>query len=346
MVDAQRHVGVVIESTQSTKDLAIRHVVRVLGQLQNSLYHIGEYLSTEDFRARGPPDDRIRDKCEMVFKEVSKGSFNAELVLQDPQTTLTGQASLGEDSLQKLGQIITEINNEDAGLVRIKESIEDPRHLYRIIGDINGLWPGDGDGFKVTFRGPNMTPLTLHPSRKFFIGQLLKGENEEREYTVRGVISYLDIKKDKLKIDGPDGVIKIPYDSLEQVKDFLNKPIAISGKAETDATGNISELTSVFGIELFKHTTIKRVLAQKGELQLSKPLIIDIDYRNKNWIMKNDAFRIMVHDGEYSDCLKQFNDELFFIWSEYGPVDDARLSSDARSLKKRVLSLVKEQPIS
>lgn len=346
MVDAGRHIGVVIESTQSLRDLPVRHVVRVLNDLQASLYHIGDYLASEDFRVRGPPDDRVRDKCEMVFKDVRKGSFNAELVLQDPQTTLPGEPSLGEDSIQKLTQLLTEINNEDAGLIRVKESISEPRHLHRIIGDIDGLWPGENDGYKVTIKGPNMVSTTLHPSKKFFIRQLLKGENEEREFTVRGVISDLNVKKDVLRIEGPDGNIKIPYDSFDKIKDFVNKPIAIFGKAEADASGSISELTSVFGIDLFEHTTIKRIVAQKGELQLTKPVVIDVDYRNKNWVMKNDDFRIMVHDKEYSDCMKQFNDELFFIWSEYGAVDDLRLSSDAKKLKEYILSIAKGRPIS
>lgn len=345
MASAGRSINIVIESTRATKDLPVRHIVRVLNEVQTSIYHIGDYLASEDFRVRGPPDDMVRDKCEMIFKDVRKGSFYAELILQDPQTTLSNQQSLGEDSLQKFSKLITEINNEDAGLTRVKETIDEPHHRYRIVGDLDRLWPSETDGFNVILTSPQMKSVLLNPDKKFFIRQLLKGDSEEEEFTVRGVISDLHIKKDIIRIDGPDGSIKIPYESVDKIKEFINKPIAISGKAEPDAAGNITELNSVYSIELFKHTTIKRILSQKGELQLVNPMVIDIDYRNKNWVMKNDEFRIMISDAEYANCLKQFNDEIFFIWSEYGPIDNSHLSPSALRLKNSILSIVKEKPI-
>ena len=40
------------------------------------------------------------------------------------------------------------------------------------------------------------------------------------------------------------------------------------------------------------------------------------------------------------ECLKEFQDEFFFIWQEYGKESDSQLTQGARELKQLLLSLV------
>jgi hypothetical protein len=42
------------------------------------------------------------------------------------------------------------------------------------------------------------------------------------------------------------------------------------------------------------------------------------------------------------DCIKDFKDEVTFVYNEYGKEDDNRLTSDAKELKRRILSHVRE----
>jgi hypothetical protein len=342
-----RSLGIAIESSQAVKDVPVRVVAHILDQLQTVLYHVGDSIAGGDFRVRGHPQEAIIEKCDLVFKEVRKGSFTALLALEDQQTTLTGQPSLGEDSLRKLYDIIGQIETvESIERQTISDLVKDPLHRTRILNDLDRLWPEEGHGYDVTIKPPNLNALKLHTHRKFYIKELLAREGGQKEkVTVKGVLHNISsYPNEVMKIIGPDGSISLPMESIETATKYFNKPIIALGEARFDAAGNVSELVHLSKIQPFTQITINRVFSQKAELQLSQPLQVNIDWQYKQWVMKNDDLNIIAMAKDYEECLKEFYNQFFFVWREYALADDNSLSPGARNLKKRVQSLVKEQP--
>lgn len=109
-----------------------------------------------------------------------------------------------------------------------------------------------------------------------------------------------------------------------------------------NAAGNVAELITVSKIETFTETTINHIYADKGQLQLSQPLSIEVDWQDRYWMLQHVGLNIVVTANEYNECLHEFYNQFFFVWRQYGLTDDSRLSGGARKLKSSILSMVKE----
>jgi hypothetical protein len=125
---------------------------------------------------------------------------------------------------------------------------------------------------------------------------------------------------------------------------YFDKPIIAHGEARFDAAGNVAELLNVKKIQPFKEIQVNRILSARGELKLHKPLTAQIDWRYKQWVMAYPDLNIIATAKDYDECLKDFQEQFFFVWKFYGLGDESTFTPGAKELKKKVLSLVKERP--
>jgi len=77
-------------------------------------------------------------------------------------------------------------------------------------------------------------------------------------------------------------------------------------------------------------------------LQLLKPITINATYQDKMYSCQNEELGIVSVSAKLKDCIKDFEDEVLFVWTAYGKEDDTRLTNDAKELKKRILSYIEE----
>lgn len=75
-----------------------------------------------------------------------------------------------------------------------------------------------------------------------------------------------------------------------------------------------------------------------GILLFAEPIIANISFDGNVYSCRNEDLGIISMSANLEDCIKDFKDEVAFIWNEYGREEDSRLTSDAKELKRRVLS--------
>lgn len=341
MSSNSRKLNVHLESTQGGTQLSVKIVTRLFDSLQKSIYHIGDYLVGSGFRERGHSIDEIQNKCELVFQNVQIGSFDANLMLEDVQTTLTGQLTLGEKSLSTFYELIENIEKND----KINKIIAEPNHRVRILSDINKIWPSNIDTYRVKIKNHNNKIIYLKPNKKEYLEKLLQKENASDTEIIRGVVTTMSAyPSDMIKISGPDGNISLSTENFEFSTKYYRKPVTVHGSPRFDAAGNIIEISKITKIEDFNKTALKIILSNGKELQLKKPLPIGIDWQKKNWIMKNLDLGIITTSKDYDTCLKEFKDEFYFVWTEYGLTNDNELTKSGLNLKKKILSYLDEVP--
>jgi AbrB family looped-hinge helix DNA binding protein len=77
-------------------------------------------------------------------------------------------------------------------------------------------------------------------------------------------------------------------------------------------------------------------------LSFTEPLIASVSFSDNVYSCKNEELGIVAVSPKLEECIKDFEDEIVFIWNEYGKEDNTKLTNDAKELKKRILGYVKQ----
>jgi hypothetical protein len=337
-------VRLVIQASDPAQKVEVRAVVDKLDRLQSALLHLGDYLTGSDFRTRGGSTELVRRLCTLYVSDVRMGSFDATLDFGPFGPTTEGEASLGEESVEKLHQIISLVENEPEVESRVDESIEDPRHRTRIIKDLRDLWPEERDHLNIglTIRGQQSSPLT--PKGRLVLEGLLSRQRDAEQVSVKGILGTAHVMPGEayFRIDGPDGRVTCHMTEglLETARSLLGRPTIVYGQADFDSVGNVREITTIDRIEPFRELTLQRLFRGDTELVLRQPVTVSIDYRDSLWVAENDDLGIVSANGDYDTCLQNFQEDFLFAWQEYANADDSQLTVGGRNLKRSLLSLV------
>jgi flagellar basal body rod protein FlgF len=334
---ADRSIDLSLESTGDIRGVAIKDAANFLYELQLLINHLGDYLTGSDYR-KGPSPESVSKRCELFIKEIETGSVKATLQLQDKQLALEG-ATLGESSIDKFHEIMDIIANGKEIENNLKRSIDHNLHRTKIIEDLHKLWPNEKDNYLVRIFYSNKE-IKLESDTKLLVEGLLH-RNETQKTSVKGILGELKVMQNKRMriIGGPDGNIGCTFskEKMDQVKKLIGKPVTVFGDADFDSYGSIKEMTDIEKLERFTEFKLHRILSEEKEITLSYPIIVDVDYSDDQWILKNDELNIMGFGETYDESLKEFNEEFVFVWKEYGLANDNDLTYDAQLLKKNLM---------
>lgn len=323
----------------------VRVVVERLASIQAALVHVGDYLTGSDFRVRGVSTRAVRAKCTLLVKEAGVGSFTAGLELAPYGLAETGLPGLGEAALARFQQLISAVEQPgDLGLT-VDSLVADPRHRTRILKDLVEVWPGERDDLTVDVLFEGQEPSRLSPRGRVLLEGLTYREGGAEATSVKGVLGTVHVNPGEEYIrvtGGPDGTVRclIGAELKESARSLLGKPVVASGQAEFDGAGNVRLLASVDRIEPFREVTLQRIFSDERELVLRQPLGVSIDYRDQRWAAENDDLGVFASNEDYDECLKEFQDEFFFAWQEYGSAAEADLTPGARELRRALRELV------
>lgn len=70
---------------------------------------------------------------------------------------------------------------------------------------------------------------------------------------------------------------------------------------------------------------------------LAEPIIANVSLRDDVYFCRNEELGIVAVSPKLEGCVKDFEDEIIFIWNEYGKENDAKLTRDAKELKRSIL---------
>lgn len=326
--------------SQTVSSIPIEDVAEFMTYLQLALNHLGDYLIGNEYRKSGPSSKLVRDKCRLGFENVAIGSFEAKLKLEEVTHLVEGNTRLGQESINILHDIINTVISGNSITQNLSKKITNRLYLNKIIQDINRIWPNEDSIYQIDF-STSKGSITLKPNHKLLIKGLLTNLPNNNDVSVMGVLSLIQVSplQYNLNVIGPDGKIScnFPKELEEIAKKYLGKPVKIDGEARFDINGNIKDIVNVERINPFTEFELKRVFSNDDELELSQPLIVSIDYEDGAWIFKNEELDIFIVNPDYDVGLCEFNEEVLFVWKEYGKSDTTDLTEDAIDLKNKIL---------
>lgn len=105
----------------------------------------------------------------------------------------------------------------------------------------------------------------------------------------------------------------------------------------------IEAITWSTSTNINSYTSLKldHISLDDKKLRLVTPIEATIDFCDNMWRMENKELGIVSMALAYDDCLQDFNEEIAFIYEEYGLANDSELTKDAIELKHRILRYLK-----
>jgi hypothetical protein len=113
---------------------------------------------------------------------------------------------------------------------------------------------------------------------------------------------------------------------------------------------NVAAKKSIITTELGKNfvltplyfVVIDHIDVDGNTLRFMEPITAKVTYRDNMYYCQNEDLGITSMSTRWEGCVKDFQDEILFIWNEYGKEDEGRLTDDAKELKRRILTHIKK----
>jgi hypothetical protein len=67
----------------------------------------------------------------------------------------------------------------------------------------------------------------------------------------------------------------------------------------------------------------------------AEPIIANVSFSDNVYSCKNEELGIVAISPKLEECIQDFEDEILFIWKEYGKEDNAKLTNGAKELKDK-----------
>lgn len=86
--------------------------------------------------------------------------------------------------------------------------------------------------------------------------------------------------------------------------------------------------------------TLDHIDVDGETLRFIEPITANVLYQDKVYFCRNEDLGIVSLSDKLEDCVKDFKDEVLFIWKEYGIENDNKLTNDAKELKRKILQYI------
>lgn len=95
-----------------------------------------------------------------------------------------------------------------------------------------------------------------------------------------------------------------------------------------------------FPVEIPASTSMSVIEWRRKRFVLRKTLQVRVGLEGGVWVYEYEPLGILAHGSAQADALDAFRMEFASAWEQIAREDDARLTRDAKALKKRLLSIV------
>jgi len=113
-----------------------------------------------------------------------------------------------------------------------------------------------------------------------------------------------------------------------------------TGRCTSTAVTSWNDLMSNCTITLVHPKTLvglDHIVDSQGRtLRLIKPISINATYQENMYFCQNEELGIVTMSAKLENCIKDFQDEMVFVWNEYGKASDDILTDGAKELKRRI----------
>lgn len=139
-------------------------------------------------------------------------------------------------------------------------------------------------------------------------------------------------------------VTPVQYSGVQEIPSKFPKWASIPYLVETLKLGILAPYHPINIENIYRDPNLKLydIVSGRKRLLLRKPIEVTPDFRDGIWTMENKDFDIISMSPDYTECLRDFNEEVFFVWEAYGQEDDDKLTKGAQELKRKILRYIGE----
>ncbi len=91
---------------------------------------------------------------------------------------------------------------------------------------------------------------------------------------------------------------------------------------------------------------LKEVKLKGRVRELKTPLQLKVDYYDEEYVVTNRDIGLRVISKTMKEALEEINEQIDILWSAYVEADISRMNAGAKELRKKLVSLFKEDSIS
>lgn len=308
--------------------------------LQNLLYVVGDSIEGNKYRTSGDFPKSVKDRFTLVVSDLQTGSVAATLSIADPQQGLFPKMpTFGEKAIELANEIVHIAQSEDNIPEKISDKIPDAQRAYRIIQEIDQLWPDNRSPFSIQLGFGQPRAFRLNPSRKPVIQRALHKELEAEEKIIVGRLIQIRVdKKHECRIDTPEGEFSCKYtpDLEKSIKNYIGNIVSIIGQMRES---HRIEISSENAIKQIPNIPLKEINFRNDLIHLSEPLILDVQYEMDEYILSNDLFHLIATSSSLKQGIQEIEEEITTLWKEYIEADPGTLTQDAMELRSKLKAL-------
>jgi hypothetical protein len=89
---------------------------------------------------------------------------------------------------------------------------------------------------------------------------------------------------------------------------------------------------------LYRCINIGSIVFRDRQLDLARPIPALVSVQDDRYVIENNELGIFTVNQNFEEGLREFKEDISFILSEYGDERDEVLTSDARELKRKILT--------
>jgi len=311
--------------------------------IQNLLFVIGDFIEGNKYRTGGDFPNSVKERYTLVVRNLKMGSIDANLGIADTQQVLPEFDTLGEQAITLTNEVVHIAQNDVDIAGSISEKIPEEPRAYRVIWELNHLWPDVQTPYSVQIGLGQIKPFHLDPLRKPVIQRALHKIPEPTEKTIVGRLVQLRVdKKRECKIDTPEGEFTCKYrpEMEKTVITNVGNLVSVIGRLKDNRS---IELTSDSAIEKIPHFPLMQVTIKGRQIPLSQPIFLEIQYEDDEYIVSNDVFHLLVTSQSLKDALKSIDEEFAELWNEYVEFDPKTLTKDAVEFRAKIISLLDKE---
>jgi len=270
--------------------------------------------------------------------------------LQDGSTTLVLAPAVSNQSdlemaggyadpvVNTFGDYFENMNIEEEAQAKsaIDESIKDPADRVVLLSRAYNVWSRDEFDVEIITGVDDKTGKKnlLNEHRRASIKKWQDIEEGKQEVVIEGAITRLQLDgKPSYGILTTDGKMiksELNEEARDRVLELIQSPVRISGTIEGSILKSIENMTQIDS----------KSYNRLGPMTFPKPLVVDFSFENNLFVLKNDSLGVHSWGITLQQAENSLIEDLQYLQETFVDEDDAKLTPEARSLKKRLIALL------
>jgi hypothetical protein len=339
-----KEIKVYLKSRDKTQ-IPINLIASYFETIQNIMYLLGDQIEGNKYRIKGDYPQKIKDRCELIIKDVKLESFDATIQLSDYQCALPldkNTITFGERTISLADQVIKVIITTDDIFPQLLKIIPDPERATRCLKDWDSIWQDDKSKYSVDVSFGQDKIVKLDPKVKPKIREALDWEIIASEKILLGRLVELNVtKKHSCQIETSEGKFNCVYKSeLEDViRENTGKFVSVAGNLKDSRTLSIE---SEFAIKTIHSIPIKHIFIDNQIKDLKKEVVLSVEYNKTEdkYLLTNEQLNIFAINRQLNLAVEDIQEQIWMLRQGYVEEDISNLTDSAIKFRKMLIDFV------